>query len=353
MSLSHQPLLAQISGQEVDESYEDIKATALLEDTSEFTYEWGLLVRKTGKLTASIKASIDNEPSVGRTSHIVVTSEILRDENYDQFDRNMGTVWGVEPYFLENVAYLLVPKDSATITGGQVEYWEEGAWHLVDQNTVLDNYESRDSEAAHIILTIMKMAAQYAFGFSDFIHIYRKPDIEIPDNFSFPAVPFIEHREGTLGSYNYIRPLKLRTIYTVEWLRTGKVPLRLMLRSAHHVRNYTSEVSKRTPQLTREYYLEGIDVKAEEPTKVAILQLVGSLAGGDPQDVAVQGDYAYVAAEGILSILDVSNPRRPKQVAWFDTPGEAQTVFVQGKYVYVADYGAGPFVFEFTAPVRH
>ena len=85
------------------------------------------------------------------------------------------------------------------------------------------------------------------------------------------------------------------------------------------------------------------------------MSLVAMLAGGVPQDVAIDGDYAYVAAQGALSILDISNPASPVQVGFFDTPGSAEGVAVSGSYVYVADWDAGLRVIDMsdpTAPVE-
>ncbi len=79
-----------------------------------------------------------------------------------------------------------------------------------------------------------------------------------------------------------------------------------------------------------------------QPARAADSQnvnLVGELAGGLPRDVAIQGDYAYVAASGILSILDISNPTSPSQIAYYDTPGGAWGVAVSGNHAYVGCSG--------------
>ena len=172
----------------------------LTKNNPEFTYNWGFLLKKTGKLTASITGVLYSQPVVGEESRILVTSEILKDDNYQQYQTNMGWINQAEPYFMEQVIYLLIPSGTGNILKGQIEYWENGQWHLVDQKNILDAYKSRDSKAAQIIQTLIKKAAVYAFGFSDFIHIYRKPEIAIPDDISFFAVPFIEHRKGKFGS---------------------------------------------------------------------------------------------------------------------------------------------------------
>jgi DNA-binding beta-propeller fold protein YncE len=62
----------------------------------------------------------------------------------------------------------------------------------------------------------------------------------------------------------------------------------------------------------------------------------------DVVDVAVAGDYAYVADLGAgLRVVDVSDPANPTEVRYYDTPGYANDVAVApaGDYVYVADRG--------------
>jgi hypothetical protein len=56
------------------------------------------------------------------------------------------------------------------------------------------------------------------------------------------------------------------------------------------------------------------------------------------QDVALAGDYAYVADyHAGLWVIDITQPAAPREVAFVDTPGYATGVAVAGHYVYVAD----------------
>ena len=41
--------------------------------------------------------------------------------------------------------------------------------------------------------------------------------------------------------------------------------------------------------------------------QVIDMNVIGALTGGVPRDAVIDGDYAYVAAQGALSILDISN----------------------------------------------
>ena len=77
---------------------------------------------------------------------------------------------------------------------------------------------------------------------------------------------------------------------------------------------------------------------------------VGQLAGGTPGDVAVQGDYAYVAAEAAFTVIDISDPAFPAQVGSWDTPGIAFGVAAAGAYAYVADAEEGLRVIDISDP---
>ena len=75
-----------------------------------------------------------------------------------------------------------------------------------------------------------------------------------------------------------------------------------------------------------------------DPAKPVVVGQTGVLPGV-VQDVAVAGDYAYVAAAySGLRIVNVSNPAAPTEAGYCDTPGTAYGVAVAGNYAYVADY---------------
>jgi hypothetical protein len=58
---------------------------------------------------------------------------------------------------------------------------------------------------------------------------------------------------------------------------------------------------------------------------------------GYAQDVALAGNYAYLADEIGLRIIDVSDPATPGETGSCETPGNAQGVALAGNYTYVAD----------------
>ncbi|HBY94258.1 MAG TPA: hypothetical protein DEP84_09895, partial [Chloroflexi bacterium] len=82
---------------------------------------------------------------------------------------------------------------------------------------------------------------------------------------------------------------------------------------------------------------------------------------GDAWDVAVAvaGNYAYVVhyvyetnmiRDSGLRVVDVSNPASPREVGIVDTPGQSHDVAVAGSYAYVADGESGLRVVDVSNP---
>lgn len=94
--------------------------------------------------------------------------------------------------------------------------------------------------------------------------------------------------------------------------------------------------------------------RAEAAAHVA-LTLKGQWPGyarGIAKDVAVQGKYAYVAADaGGLQVIDISDPANPRRVGGCDS-GSAESVAVSGNYAYLADYWQGLLVIDITDPAN-
>lgn len=78
----------------------------------------------------------------------------------------------------------------------------------------------------------------------------------------------------------------------------------------------------------------------------------GTFAAGDAEALAIQGNLVYVAAEGGgLQIVDVTDPLNPDVKSPFPLSDEAQDVAVMGGHAYVADrFGAGFVVVDVTDP---
>lgn len=66
-------------------------------------------------------------------------------------------------------------------------------------------------------------------------------------------------------------------------------------------------------------------------------EIASYVTWGEVKDVQVYGKYAYVA-DGDLRVIDISAPSNPKELEYYyDCPGGAGSVQVSGKYAYLAD----------------
>lgn len=66
--------------------------------------------------------------------------------------------------------------------------------------------------------------------------------------------------------------------------------------------------------------------------------------------VAVSGNYAYLAENDGLRIMDISMPQLPRPVSFYNTPGEPTGVVVTGAYAYVTDGSSGLRVLNISNP---
>jgi len=63
---------------------------------------------------------------------------------------------------------------------------------------------------------------------------------------------------------------------------------------------------------------------------------------GTARGITVQGQSAYIADEWYgVRVIDVANPRIPRAVGWYATPGYAISVRVAASYLYIADGWGG------------
>ncbi len=72
---------------------------------------------------------------------------------------------------------------------------------------------------------------------------------------------------------------------------------------------------------------------------------------GPAGDVAVAGNYAYVAGFG-LQIIDVSNPVQPRHVGKFSETTSVQAIALSGGHAYLADFNMGLLVLDLSNPVE-
>ncbi|MBI2955312.1 MAG: hypothetical protein HYY30_13440 [Chloroflexi bacterium] len=76
-------------------------------------------------------------------------------------------------------------------------------------------------------------------------------------------------------------------------------------------------------------------------------------ATGDATGVAASGGRAYVAdGPNGLRIVDVSNPASPTLISTYDTPGYARSVKLVGNHAYVADEIGGVRVIDVSTPAN-
>jgi len=79
------------------------------------------------------------------------------------------------------------------------------------------------------------------------------------------------------------------------------------------------------------------------------LSNVGQI-GGLVNNVAINGQYAYLATGPRLVILDISDPMLPVRVGMYDGLQSPREVVVEGTRAYVADFQAGFVIFDVSDP---
>lgn len=93
--------------------------------------------------------------------------------------------------------------------------------------------------------------------------------------------------------------------------------------------------------------LEIVDISdPSSPTEVTVYNLGSSVI--DDADIAVAGNYAYLAADGLV-VLDISDPSSPILVGSY-SGSEYGSIAVSGNYAYVTDWDYGLVVFDITDP---
>jgi hypothetical protein len=82
------------------------------------------------------------------------------------------------------------------------------------------------------------------------------------------------------------------------------------------------------------------------------LPIVGGAGIGPTIDVAVDGDLAYAIGRGVLRVLDVSQPLRPRVLGQLAGLGNTRQLVVRQGIVYVGSREDGLFVIDATDPAR-
>jgi hypothetical protein len=76
-----------------------------------------------------------------------------------------------------------------------------------------------------------------------------------------------------------------------------------------------------------------------------VYQLGATYVRGAGLDVQVQGDYAYVGADG-LGLVDISDVQNPRLLAYYSTPDFVRRVVCDSPYVYASCWSAGVCIFD-------
>src|SRR5262249_54769065 len=90
-----------------------------------------------------------------------------------------------------------------------------------------------------------------------------------------------------------------------------------------------------------------------EPPKVVAERVgqIGERRAPGPLGIAVAGGYAYLAAwRHGLRVLNIADPKEPKEVAECRIEGDAKDVVVAGGYAFVAAQAGGLRVLDLTRP---
>jgi len=104
--------------------------------------------------------------------------------------------------------------------------------------------------------------------------------------------------------------------------------------------------------ITQVSFRTGSDAAADYDPTVGTWPPIAQLAAGTPTGVGVSGGYAYVAAQSAMTVIDVSTPSQPRQVAYCDTFGDAHDIAVAAGYAYIADGEAGLAVVDLSDPAH-
>src|SRR5207247_335827 len=94
--------------------------------------------------------------------------------------------------------------------------------------------------------------------------------------------------------------------------------------------------------------------KVDRQPQQVVAELLGRTEerqASGPLGIAVSGDYAYLAAcRRGLRVVNISNPKEPKEVGGCRIQGDAKDVVVAGGYAFVAAQEGGLRVFDLARP---
>ena len=93
------------------------------------------------------------------------------------------------------------------------------------------------------------------------------------------------------------------------------------------------------------YLLHVIDV-----SNPAVPAWVTSIAVGNGRDVEIAGNYLYVARDGGLSVVDITDPTSPVVVGSYAISGNVRSVEIEGNNAFVGSLQSGMTMVDITTP---
>ncbi|MDD4909741.1 MAG: hypothetical protein PHR44_03575, partial [Candidatus Omnitrophica bacterium] len=156
---------------------------------------------------------------------------------------------------------------------------------------------------------------------------------------------YIADEESSLHIYDVSQPFKLSVSPISRYWR-----IKLGLTDAYGNASYATRTVWTVPY-NNAPSIEGIDISRESgnlANSVGRLHISGCFASR----IYTLGTYAYLigSREGVLKVVDVSDPAAPALVGSLDTSSYAYDVYVSGNYAYLAGSNAGLQIIDVSDP---
>ncbi len=147
-----------------------------------------------------------------------------------------------------------------------------------------------------------------------------------------------------------------RRVGTAQWFNSGETQTDVPV--GQHTLEFNEIVgwlapAPQTVTITAGETTTAIGTYILQPLSIEVTLAGAYDTSGYAQDVAVSGNYAFVAdGDAGLQVIDISDPARPVRVGGYDTSEWAWGVAVSANYAYVTDVLAGLQVIDISDPAR-
>lgn len=98
------------------------------------------------------------------------------------------------------------------------------------------------------------------------------------------------------------------------------------------------------------FFDEKINNEDDDPRSPRVSTVYHEDTNGNAYKVYMSGDYAYIADNSGLAVINISDPTNPETPVNESTNGGARSVYVSGDYAYVADGAYGLAVINISDP---